>query len=122
MATIESTLLALLLFETLMHRITRHIVSELPMAGDVVADCVRLLVRLYVVILIAEALMVRVLGAFTVDEWLAHDRGAKIAGAYEASTAAPEATRVQLTSPQRRAKLDRIGEILRAAKARGAVQ
>lgn len=50
------------------------------------------------------------------------DRGAKIAGAYEASTAAPEATRVQLTSPQRRAKLDRIGEILRAAKARGAVQ
>lgn len=79
MAAIESALIALLLFETLMHRITRHIVSELPMAGDVVADCVRLLVRLYVAILVAEALMVRVLSAFTADEWVAHDRGAKIA-------------------------------------------
>lgn len=79
MATIESALVALLLFETLMHRVTRHIVSELPMAGDVVADCVRLLVRLYVVILIAEALMVRVLAAATPEEWVPHDRGAKIA-------------------------------------------
>ena len=79
MATIESALVALLLFETLMHRVTRHIVSELPMAGDVVADCVRLLVRLYVAILIAEALMVRVLSAVTAEEWVPHDRGAKIA-------------------------------------------
>ena len=79
MSTIESVLIALLLFETLMHRITRHIVSELPMAGDVVADCVRLLVRLYVAIVIAEALMVRVLAAATADEWVAHDRGAKVA-------------------------------------------
>jgi small-conductance mechanosensitive channel len=79
MATIESALVALLLFETLMHRVTRHIVSELPMAGDVVADCVRLLVRLYVAILIAEAVMVRVLAAATPEEWVPHDRGAKIA-------------------------------------------
>ncbi len=79
LSTIESALIALLLFETLMHRVTRHIVSELPMAGDVVADCVRLLVRLYVAILIAEALMVRVLAAATPDEWVAHDRGAKFA-------------------------------------------
>ncbi|WP_422029098.1 mechanosensitive ion channel family protein [Reyranella sp.] len=79
MTTIESVLIALLLFETLMHRITRHIVSELPMAGDVVADCVRLLVRLYVAILIGEALMVQVLAAATADEWVAHDRGAKMA-------------------------------------------
>jgi hypothetical protein len=43
-------LIALLLFETLMHRITRHIMSELPMAGDVVADCLRLVARLYVII------------------------------------------------------------------------
>jgi len=76
---IETTLLVLLLFETLMHRITRHIVSELPMAGDVVADCLRLIARLYAIILIADALMVRVLGAMTADEWVAHDRGAKIA-------------------------------------------
>ncbi|HQS18069.1 mechanosensitive ion channel domain-containing protein [Reyranella sp.] len=79
LSAIESALIALLLFETLMHRITRHIVSELPMAGDVVADCVRLLVRLYVAILIADALMVRVLAAATADEWVVHDRGAKMA-------------------------------------------
>jgi small-conductance mechanosensitive channel len=79
LAVIESALIALLLFETLMHRVTRHIVSELPMAGDVVADCVRLLVRLYVAILIAEAMMVRVLAAATADEWAVHDRGAKVA-------------------------------------------
>jgi small-conductance mechanosensitive channel len=79
LSAIESALIALLLFETLMHRITRHIVSELPMAGDVVADCVRLLVRLYVAILIADALMVRVLVATTAEEWVVHDRGAKIA-------------------------------------------
>jgi len=76
---IESALIALLLFETLMHRITRHIVSELPMAGDVVADCLRLVARLFVVILVAEAMMVRVLGAATPEQWLPHDRGAKIA-------------------------------------------
>ena len=79
LSLIESVLIALLLFETLMHRITRHIMSELPMAGDVVADCLRLMARLYVVILIADALMVRVLGAMTPEEWLPHDRGAKLA-------------------------------------------
>ena len=81
MGLIESTLIALLLFETLMHRITRHIVSELPMAGDVVADCVRLFVRLYALVIIAEALMVQVLGAATPEQWLVHDRGAKLAAA-----------------------------------------
>lgn len=50
------------------------------------------------------------------------DRGAKIAGAYEAATTAPESTRVQLTSPQRRAKLNRIGELIREHKAKGAIQ
>jgi small-conductance mechanosensitive channel len=79
LSRIESALIALLLFETLMHRITRHIVSELPMAGDVVADCLRLVARLYVLIVVAEALMVRVLGAMTPEEWLPHDRGAKVA-------------------------------------------
>jgi small-conductance mechanosensitive channel len=79
LTAIESALLLLLLFETLMHRITRHIVSELPMAGDVVADCLRLVARLYVLILISSKLMVDVLGAMTPEEWLPHDRGAKIA-------------------------------------------
>ena len=79
LTTIESSLLVLLLFETLMHRITRHIVSELPMAGDVVADCLRLVARLYVLILIADTTMVKLLGAMTPEEWLPHDRGAKLA-------------------------------------------
>jgi small-conductance mechanosensitive channel len=76
---IEGALMALLLFETLMYRVTRHIVSELPMAGDVVADCVRLAARLYVAIVVAQALMVQVLAASTAAEWAVHDRGAKIA-------------------------------------------
>ena len=79
LATVESSLLILLLFETLMHRITRHIISELPMAGDVVADCLRLTARLYVLVLIADAVVVRVLGVMTPAEWLPHDRGAKVA-------------------------------------------
>jgi small-conductance mechanosensitive channel len=76
---IEGALIALLLFETMMFRITRHIVSELPLAGDVVADCARLAARLYVAIIIAQALMVQVLAASTAAEWAPHDRGAKIA-------------------------------------------
>ena len=79
LTTIESALILLLLFETLMHRLTRHIVTELPMAGEVVADCLRLVARLYVLILIADSLMVKTLGAMTAEEWLPHDRGAKIA-------------------------------------------
>ena len=47
-------ILLLLLFETLIHRMTRHICrSELPTVGDVVADCLRLVARLYVAIVIA---------------------------------------------------------------------
>jgi small-conductance mechanosensitive channel len=79
MDVIETTLVTLLLFETLMHRITRHIATELPLAGDVVADCLRLTVRLFAAILIAEAVMVRVLAAATPAEWVPHDHGAKVA-------------------------------------------
>ena len=79
MDTIESALIGLLLFETAMHRFTRHIRTELPLAGDVVSDCLRLAVRLYIVIVIARALMVPVLGAATPEAWAVHDRGAKMA-------------------------------------------
>jgi small-conductance mechanosensitive channel len=79
MDIIETALMALLLFETLMYRVTRHIQTELPLAGDVVSDCIRLAVRLFVAIRIAEAVMVKVLAAATPVEWAAHDRGAKIA-------------------------------------------
>jgi small-conductance mechanosensitive channel len=79
MDVIESLLIGLLLFETLMYRVTHHVVSELPMAGDVAADCLRLAVRLYVAILMANAFMVQVVAAATPAGWAPHDRGAKIA-------------------------------------------
>ncbi|MDI1288086.1 MAG: mechanosensitive ion channel [Reyranella sp.] len=79
MDVIESLLIGLLLFETLMYRVTHHVVSELPMAGDVAADCLRLAVRLYAAILIVNAFMVQVVAAATPAEWAPHDRGAKIA-------------------------------------------
>ena len=61
-----------------MFRVTRHIQTELPMAGDVVSDCIRLAVRLYVAIVIAEAVMVEGgLSAATPAEWASHDRGAE---------------------------------------------
>ena len=79
MRTIRSTLIALLLLGEPDAQDHAHIVSELPMAGDVVADCLRLIVRLYVAIVIANALMVPVLGAMTAAQWEPHDRGAKVA-------------------------------------------
>ena len=79
MDVIESLLLGLLLFETLMYRVTRHVVSELPMAGDVAADCLGLAVRLGIAIMIVNAFMVQVVAAATPAEWAPHDRGAKIA-------------------------------------------
>ena len=77
--TIETALMWLLLFETLMFRVTRHIQTELPMAGDVVSDCMRLAVRLYVLTVIAEAIMVKVLSRRHAGGMGKHDRGAKIA-------------------------------------------
>ena len=56
------------------------------MAGDVVADCLRLIARLYVVILIADALMVRVLGAMTAG------------GMGRRTTAAPRSRRSRLVA------------------------
>ncbi len=76
---IESTLLLLLLFETLTFGVTKHLPMEAPTVGEVVASCARLAVRLWVAVTIARALMVGTLGAMTPDEWLSHDRAAKLA-------------------------------------------
>jgi small-conductance mechanosensitive channel len=47
--------------------------------GEVVASCARLVVRLWVAVSIARAVMVGALGAMTPEEWLPHDRAAKLA-------------------------------------------
>ncbi|HYC66410.1 MAG TPA: mechanosensitive ion channel domain-containing protein, partial [Reyranellaceae bacterium] len=79
LAVIESALLGLLLFETLVFRLTRHLPSELPTVSDVVASCLRLLVRLVVIVIFVEAMMVWVLGAMTPAEWAPHAAALKIA-------------------------------------------
>ncbi len=78
-AAIESMLILLLLFETLLDRVTRHLPMELPTVGEVVASCVALSVRLWVAITVARALMVGASGAMTAAEWAPHDQAAKVA-------------------------------------------
>jgi small-conductance mechanosensitive channel len=76
---IESMLLLLLLFETLTFGVTRHLPMEAPTVGEVLASCARLAVRLWVAVTVARAVMVGTLGAMTPEEWLSHDRAAKLA-------------------------------------------
>ena len=57
LARVESMLILLLLFETLVHRKTRHLPIEVPTVGDVIAGCVRLAVRLVVLIVVADAVV-----------------------------------------------------------------
>jgi small-conductance mechanosensitive channel len=76
---IESMLLLLLLFETLVYRLTRHLPTELPTMGDVIAGCVRLAVRLWVLVAICGAIAVGAVGAVAAEEWVPHDRAAKVA-------------------------------------------
>ncbi len=79
LAVLESTLIGLLLFETLLFRLTRHLPSELPTVGDVVAGCVRLAVRLIAVVGAAEAVIVHILGLATPAEWAPQSNAVKIA-------------------------------------------
>jgi len=79
LAAIESLLILLLLFETLIFRLTRHLPTELPTMGDVIAGCVRLAVRLWVAVAICNAATVGALGAMAAEEWAPHDRAAKVA-------------------------------------------
>jgi hypothetical protein len=67
-------LLLLLLFETLLYRMTRHLPMEVPTVGEVVASCFRLAVRLWAALAIARAVMVGALGAMTLAEWMPHDQ------------------------------------------------
>lgn len=78
-AAIESMLILLLLFETLLHRLTKHLPMEVPTVGEVVASCVRLIVRLWIAVVVAKAVMVGASGAMTAAEWAPHDQAAKVA-------------------------------------------
>lgn len=54
------------------------------------------------------------------QDWF--EKAQKISGTYEIAPPTPESTRVQLTSPQRRAMLLRIGEAIREHKAKAAAR
>ncbi len=79
LSLIESMLILLLLAETLIVRLTRHLPMEVPTVGDVMAGCVRLALRLWVAVVALEAVMVGALGAMTAEQWQPHDRGIKVA-------------------------------------------
>lgn len=78
-SAIESLLLVLLLFETFLFKMTKHLPMEVPTVSEVTAGCVRLAFRLWVAVAMARALMVSASGAMTAEEWLPHDRAAKLA-------------------------------------------
>ena len=73
-------LILLLLFETMLFGVTKHLPMEAPTVGEVVASCARLAVRLWVAVAIARAVMVGALGAMAAEEWMPHDRGGQARG------------------------------------------
>lgn len=78
--TVESMLILLLLVETLIHRLTRHLPTEVPTVGDVVAGCLRLALRLLVIVVAADALLIGALGIMDPAEWRnEHARAIRIA-------------------------------------------
>ena len=77
--TLESMIFLLLLGETLISRITRHLPLEVPTVGDVVAGCVRMALRLLVAAVAAEALMVNTLGLIEPAAWGPHERAIRLA-------------------------------------------
>jgi small-conductance mechanosensitive channel len=79
LGSVESMLLLLLLLETLIHRRTRHIDMDVPTVGDVIAGCVRLAVRLLVLLVVAQAMLVDAFGVMTPQEWEPHRNDLKLA-------------------------------------------
>jgi len=79
LGAVESMLILLLLLETLVHRRTRQLPTEVPTVGEVLASCVRLAVRLVVIVVAARALLVDALGVMSLDEWEPHQSAIKLA-------------------------------------------
>jgi len=79
LGAIESMLILLLLFETLVHSKIKHLQMEVPTLADVVAGCVRLAFRLIVVIVVVDAVVMSTLGLMTPAEWEPRERALRIA-------------------------------------------
>lgn len=79
LAAVESMMILLLLLETVIHRRTRHLPTDAPTVGEVVAACTRLAIRLVVIVVAVEAILVEALGAMSPTEWEPHGRALKIA-------------------------------------------
>ncbi|MGE5149718.1 MAG: mechanosensitive ion channel family protein [Rhodospirillaceae bacterium] len=79
LGSIESMLILLLLAETLIHRLTHHLPMEVPTVADVVAGCVRLTLRLIVLVVAADALLIGALGMMSPAEWEPYSRAMRLA-------------------------------------------
>ena len=76
---VESMLLLLLLLETLIHRLSHHLPVEVPTVGDVIAACLRLALRLIVIVVAVDAILVVALGMMDPAEWEPHARAVRLA-------------------------------------------
>jgi moderate conductance mechanosensitive channel len=79
LAAVESMLILLLLLETLIHRRARQLPTEVPTVGQVIASCVRLAVRLVMIVIAAQAVLVDALGVMTPEQWAPHQSAIKVA-------------------------------------------
>lgn len=79
LAGVESMLILLLLLETLVHRRTRHLPTEVPTVGEVMAACLRLAVRLLVVVVAVQGILIDALGMMSPEDWEPHERAIKLA-------------------------------------------
>jgi small-conductance mechanosensitive channel len=79
LAGVESMLILLLLLETLVHRRTHHLPTEVPTVGEVMAACLRLAVRLLVIVVAAQGILIDALGMMSPEDWEPHERAIKLA-------------------------------------------
>lgn len=79
LAKVGTLLIVLLLIETLVHRRSRHLSPEVPTVSEVFAACLRLAIRLFVIVISAEAILVTALGVMTPEEWAPHQSAMKLA-------------------------------------------
>jgi moderate conductance mechanosensitive channel len=79
LAVVQSMLILLLLLETLIHRRVRRRQTEMPTFSQVIADCLRLVVRLLVIIVGVQGILVDAFGVMTPNEWEPHRQAIKLA-------------------------------------------
>lgn len=79
LAAVESVLILLLLLETLIHRRTRHLPTEVPTIGEVMADCLRMAVRLVMIVVVVPAILIDALSVMTPEAWEQHQDALEVA-------------------------------------------